>query len=231
MSHSIEEQRFFGMKEDYRSFLGILGKAQREYKLRVFEYCLLTNHYHLLLQTPLGNLGDAMRYLNGIYAMACNGRRGRLGHLTRSRYLSRVIEDQEYFETVARYIAFNPVGAGLAEQPEDWLFSSYRATIGLSKPPRFLDVKGLLDRLNPFGETGEPQTSCFDAPDPMRREFNEELVLIRPTLSEIFGKAERGDAVQEAVKRWEYRHAEIADFLGLTRSAVSKLLKQVTKSA
>ncbi len=232
MSHSIEEQRFFRMKEDYRSFLGILGKAQQRYKLKVFAYCLLTNHYHILMETPLGNLGAAMQYLNGVYAMACNGRKGRRGHLTRCRYNARVIEDNDYFQTVANYIAFNPVGAGLAVRPEDWLFSSYRATIGLSKPPRFLDVKGLLGYLNPFGANpGEQPSKYLRNTGSTQWEFDERLVLVRPTLSEIFSNAETGPAICEAINRWEYRQSDIADFLGVNKSTVGRKLKKCTKSA
>jgi REP element-mobilizing transposase RayT len=232
MSHSIEEQRLFVKKDDFRLFLGILARTQREYCLKIFAYCLLNSHYHVLLQTPLANLGQAMQYLNGMYAIACNSRRGRLGHLTQRRYNYRVIEDQDYFQIVACYIASNPVNAGLVARPEDWVFSSYRATIGLSKPPRFLDIDGLLDFFSPFrGLRADAYSAFLKETDTIEREFDEHLVLSRPTLSYIFGSMEREMAICEAVRRWEYRHAEVADFLGLRRSAITKILQKFTKSA
>lgn len=232
MSHSIEEQRLFVKKDDFRLFLGIMGRTQIEYSLNIFAYCLLNDHYHVLLQTPLGNLGQAMQYLNGVYVMACNGRKGRLGHLTQRRYNCRLIEEQEYFQVVARYIAYNPVKAGLVARPEDWLFSSYRATVGLCKPPRFLDIDGLLAFFNPFRESRDDAYSAFlKETEETEMEFDEHLVLLRPTLNHIFAGLARDMAVREAIHRWEYKHADVADFLGLKRSAISKILQKFTKSA
>ncbi len=232
MSNSIEEQRLFTKKHDFRSFLGILKKTQEEYGLRIFSYCLLTTHYHILLQTPLGNLGQAMQYLNGVYAMGRNGRIGRLGHLTRRRYNYRLVEDLDYFQVIVRYLALNPVKAGLVVNPEDWPYSSYRSAMGLSRPPKFLDLKGLLDMLSPYcGEGSQAYCYFMKQPDPTHWEFNEDMVLLRPTLSHIFRDVGGDEAIHEAVHRWKYRHAEVGDFLGISRSSVSKILKRFTKSA
>jgi hypothetical protein len=96
------------------------------------------NHYHLLLDTPRGNLSDAMGYINGECAQSSNWRHGRTGHLFNERFKSLVVPRKLYLKRVSRSIALNPVAAGMVRQPSDWPWSSYRANIGIDTGPTFL---------------------------------------------------------------------------------------------
>ena len=107
-------------------------------------YCLMGNHYHLLLETPDGNLSLAIRQLNGVYAQSFNRRHGRVGHLFQGRFESRLVEKETYLLAVSRYIVLNPVRANMVPHPSHWQWSSYRAHAGCVKPPPLLTVDWLL---------------------------------------------------------------------------------------
>lgn len=134
---------------DRRLFLELVAKAVERYHWRILCYCLMTNHYHLLLQTPEPNLSRGMRQLNGVYAQSFNHRHARVGHLFQGRYAARVVQADEHLLLAVRYIVRNPVRAGLCHDPSQWRWSSHRAALG--KEPRwFLDRTGLLAH---FGST------------------------------------------------------------------------------
>jgi REP element-mobilizing transposase RayT len=95
------------------------------YGWRIHAYCLMTNHFHLLVETPDANLSRGMQRLNSEYATYFNTRFAHVGHLFQQRFVSRLIESEHYFLEALRYIAFNPVRAGLCEHPADWPWSSF----------------------------------------------------------------------------------------------------------
>ena len=107
------------------------------------------NHYHFLIETPLGNLSSAMRFLNSKYAQWFNYKYDRVGHLFQSRYKSTLVEKDAYVAELARYIVLNPVKAKLVEHSSQWRFSSYRATVALDREPGWLSKDNLLHR---FGQ-------------------------------------------------------------------------------
>jgi len=139
----------FTTDEDREYFLVVLADIVRRYRWRCYAYCLMTNHYHLALTTPDPNLGAGMGRLNQLYAQWFNRRHDRIGHLFQERYWSHVIETDERMLAVVRYVAANPVRAGLCGRAEQWRWSSARATAGLAATPDFLDVGWLLGRLAP----------------------------------------------------------------------------------
>jgi REP element-mobilizing transposase RayT len=108
------------------------------------SYCLMGTHYHLVVQTPDANLSEGMQLLNGRYAQRFNGRHGRRGHLFGERFYSVHVESDSHLFAALRYVARNPVEAGLCAAPEGWRWSSFRATAGLEPAPRFLDLDGVL---------------------------------------------------------------------------------------
>ncbi len=110
-------------------FLGLLGEVCARYEWRCFAYCLMTNHYHLVVETAQPNLSAGMRQLNGRQSQAFNYRHQREGHLFQGRYKAILVEREAYLLEVCRYVALNPVRAGLARAPQAWRWSSYRATL------------------------------------------------------------------------------------------------------
>jgi putative transposase len=126
--------------DDRVEFLGILGDVARRWEWIVLTYCLMPNHFHLVLHVPQCGLSEGMQYLNGGYARRTNARYGRTGHLFRNRFWSKFIDnDSQLLETI-RYVVLNPVRAGLCSRPELWRWSSHRACAGLDETPAFLAV-------------------------------------------------------------------------------------------
>jgi hypothetical protein len=108
------------------------------------HHCLLGNHYHLVLQVLDESLGDVMRDVLAVYAQSFNRRHGRDGHLFERKYWAKRVDTAAYLCELARYVAMNPVRAGLCARPEDWPWSAHRALVGLSAAG-FTAVDALLD--------------------------------------------------------------------------------------
>nr|VFK48404.1 MAG: REP element-mobilizing transposase RayT [Candidatus Kentron sp. TC] len=134
---------------DRELFMTILGEVCRLYNWSIHAWCLMTNHYHVLVETPDANLSKGMRYLNGIYTQRFNRRHGRVGHVYQGRYKAILVEKEIYLLELARYIVLNPVRAGMVDGAEHWIWSSYRATAGLADCPSWFDQGWLLSG---FGE-------------------------------------------------------------------------------
>ena len=137
---------------DYRQFLYCLGEVVLEFRLQCWNYCLMPNHYHATLQPTLPNLSAAVHRLNGSYAMWWNKRHDRVGHVFQGRFKDQIVDREGYLLTLSRYVVLNPVRAGLAERPDDWPWSSYRATVGSGPAPAFL---ASLSTLRLFGDEEE----------------------------------------------------------------------------
>lgn len=136
--------------DDHRVlFLELLRDIVDMFKVEIHGYCLMDNHYHLLIKTPHGNLGRAMRHLNGIYTQRHNRSAKVDGPLFRGRYKGILIDADAYLLNVSRYIHSNPVEAGLVSKAERYAWSSYRAFIGKDTPPRWLTRT---DTLNMIGQ-------------------------------------------------------------------------------
>ena len=117
----------------------------------------MPNHYHATLQPTRANLSEAIRHLNSIYAQWWNKRHKRVGHAFQGRFKDQVVQRDRYLLALSRYVVMNPVRAQLTERPEDWPWSSYSATVGLSSPPAFLAVSSTL-RLFGDAEDSEDRT-------------------------------------------------------------------------
>jgi REP element-mobilizing transposase RayT len=130
-SRGNEQKDIFKSKRDREKFLGYLESAVFRYGAILHAWCLMTNHYHLLLETPLGNLSQIMRHINGAYTNYFNAKRKRAGHLFQGRYKAILIEADAYLVELSRYIHLNPVRAGIVAKPEDYPWSSYGAYVDL----------------------------------------------------------------------------------------------------
>jgi len=127
-----------------RLFLRELERTVVRHDWRILAYCLMQNHYHLVLQIGEAGLSDGMCELNGRFAGTSNWRLKRTNHLFGERFKSWSIEDDDYLFEVTRYVLLNPVRAGLIREPRVWRWSSMRATVGLASGPAFLDVNWIL---------------------------------------------------------------------------------------
>lgn len=130
--------------EDRELFLCVLAETVARFNWICHAYCLMTNHYHLVVETVEGNLSKGMRHLNGVFTQASNRRHGRMGHLFQGRFKGIVVDKDAYLLELSRYVVLNPVRAGMVKVPEDWPWSSFRATIGAVAVPPWLVVDGLL---------------------------------------------------------------------------------------
>lgn len=130
--------------EDRKMFLETLGEVIAQFNWVCYAWCLMDNHYHLLIQTPDGNLSKGMRQLNGIFTQASNRRHRRVRHLFQGRFKAILVDSDVYLLELSRYVVLNPVRAGMVKKPGAWLWSSYRASMGLEPAPPWLAVDGLL---------------------------------------------------------------------------------------
>jgi REP-associated tyrosine transposase len=129
--------------DDRAVFLTHLGEVVDLYEWHLTAYCLMTNHYHLVVRTPEPNIAAGMHRLNLVYARAFNNKHRFEGHLFDARYWSEVLETEDHLLAASRYVVLNPVRAELKQHPHEWQWSSYRQTVGLDPPARFLSLDWL----------------------------------------------------------------------------------------
>ena len=140
-----DRRPIFVSEDDRTLFLLGLQRTVRRYGWMIHAYCLMTNHYHLLLQITERGLSRGMCELNGRYALAFNARHGHSNHVFGRRFWSDLIEDNSRLLTCSRYIVLNPVRAGLRADAAAWRWSSFRACAGLVHAPAFLAIGPLLE--------------------------------------------------------------------------------------
>ena len=129
----------FKSNRDREKFLEYLEKAVDRFGIVIHSYCLMSNHYHLLIETPNANLSAAIQWLNVSYATYFNKKRNRQGHLFQGRFKAILVDVDEYLIHVSRYIHLNPVKAKIVEFPQDYVWSSYATIIGENNKPDWLD--------------------------------------------------------------------------------------------
>jgi putative transposase len=147
MNRGASRQKIFKNDIHRLMFINLLKECQQMFNITLSAYCLMDNHYHLLLSTPDANLPRVMRHLNGIYTQLFNRSQKRDGSLFRGRYKAKLIDDDCYQLSVSRYIHLNPVDASIVTNPADYKWSSYRAYIGLENTPSWLSKSIILNQL------------------------------------------------------------------------------------
>ena len=138
------KQAIFTDTRDRLRFLQLFQRVVDDLGWRCHTHCLMTNHYHLLLQTPEPDISRGMHVLNGVYAKWFNWRHDYTGHLFERRFFSELIEGQAHLLELTGYIVLNPVRAGLTARADKWQWSSFNATVGKREPPRFLETDWVL---------------------------------------------------------------------------------------
>jgi putative transposase len=149
-SRGVEKRMIFDVfRGDRELFLAVLERTIRRYHWLCHAYCLMGNHFHLVVETPKANIAAGMQYLKGIYATRFNEYAGREGALFERRYFDELVETESYAYEIMRYVVLNPVRAGLCAHPREWQWSSYPPTVGLARRPGYLEVRRLHEL---FGE-------------------------------------------------------------------------------
>jgi len=143
-SRGNEKREIFRSNGDREKFLSYLQSAHERYGGIIHVYCLMNNHYHLLLETPRGNLSQILHHINGAYTIYFNIKRRRSGHLFQGRYKAILLEKDAYCQELSRYIHLNPSRAGLLNTLSAYPWSSYPSYIGSRKGPEWLTTDFIL---------------------------------------------------------------------------------------
>jgi len=241
---------------DRERFLALFERVVKRYEWVCHAYCLMGNHFHLVVETPRPSLAAGVRHLNGVYAQAFNHRHRRSGHVFGERFKSVLVEKDEHLMAAAAYVVNNPVRAGLCRAAVDWVYSSYRATAGVVATPAFLTVDWLLSQFASELHTAQARYRTHVAEAALRHlaevrgeiylggdEFIDRLAPNRrlqeiprpqwqplpPPLEELFDKL--GDAaIDVAHRRYGYPLRVIADHVGVHYSTIGRRLADVERS-
>jgi len=250
---------------DRESFLNTVRHVNKRYNWLCHAYCLMDNHYHLIIETPDGNLSQGMRQLNGVYTQLFNKRYGRVGHIFQGRYKAILIQKESHLLEVCRYVVLNPIRARSVNNIEKWKWSSYSATARKGKPHPCLTTDWVLGQ---FGNDrskaekgycnfvkagigggsiwGEVKAqSLFGDSKFVDRLLNylkdhEDIAEIpksqrfmsRPGLGKIFpdslmqDKGRRNKKIKEAIDMYGYSQKEVADFLEMHYTSISRVLNE-----
>jgi REP element-mobilizing transposase RayT len=153
-SRGNNREPLFWSNVDRATFMVILARVAMLFDWRLWAWCLMTNHYHLVVQIRETGLSKGMQRLNTGYSRSTNVRHARQRHLFQNRFASRLIEVDSHLLEANRYVVLNPVRAGMAKRPDTWPWTSYRATVGLEPAPSFLVIEELLGMLSPRRHDG-----------------------------------------------------------------------------
>lgn len=262
-SRGNEKKPIYRDDEDRKSFLDTLHKVNIKYNWLCHAFCLMNNHYHLIIETPDGNLSRGMRQLNGVYTQIFNKRHQRVGHVFQGRYKAILVEKESYLFEVCRYVVLNPVRAKTVNIPEQWKWSSYRGTAGKEKPHPCVTVdwiirqfgtkkrlaerkyrefiqagigeKGVLENVRSQGILGEKEfiekfIGYVKGYEEVKEIPKSQRYIGRPDLEGLFkkelltGRNRRNAGIKKAVVEYGYSQKEVADFLDLHYSTVSRIV-------
>jgi REP element-mobilizing transposase RayT len=218
-------QLIFRDDGDRSFFLQELEVAARRYRWAWLAYCLMSNHCHLVIETPGRTLGLGMRQLAGRHAQTFNRRHGTYGHVFQGRYGSVLVDSDVHFAQLLRYVALNPVSAGLCTDPAEWRWSSHRYMLNGS--PEAANARARVETL--LKAWGGPDGSRYAKLFEPHGEFDETSGAERPwahrpRLDELLATGTPDDAIR-AAREHGYRLAEIAAALGVHESTVSRKLR------
>ena len=268
-SRGNEKKPIFKDDKDRLIFLNILKDVNKRYNWLCHAYCLMNNHYHLIIETLDGTLSRGMRQLNGVYTQTLNKRHRRVGHIFQGRYKAILIDKENYLLEACRYVVLNPVRAKMVEAPEEWKWSSYRGTAGIENPHLSVTTDWILRQFGTKKGGAEKSYMQFIREgvekEPIWTKLKGQILLgettfverfggylkgqkeieeiprnqryvNRPKLDELFEKnvmrhkPARDNKIAAAVERYGYTQKEVADYLKMHYSTISRLIKNEAMS-
>ena len=268
-SRGNERKAIFRNDSDRKLFLDTLAQVNKRFHWICHAYCLMDNHYHLVIETPDGNLSKGMRQLNGIYTQAYNKRHGRVGHLFQGRFKGILVQKDSHFLEVCRYVVLNPVRAKSTNHPPHHKWSSYQATAGGAQAHPCLTPDEILghfahrraaaqEKYSDFVQDGIGSRSIWEEleaqsllgvegfAEGLRHLVTEKQQILeipkgqrfvgRPSLEKLFAqrtadKTTRDQLIEKAVSELGYSQMELASFLDLHYSTISRILSIATRTA
>ena len=217
MNRGKGRQKVFLREEDREEFLKLLEEIHRRWKVEIYAYCLMDNHYHICFRTPQGNLSRVMRHVDGVYTQRFNRAHKTDGSLFRGRYKALVIDEEEYLGAVVRYIHLNPVKAGLVKEPKDYEWSTHRVYVTRSQRVGWVHTQKLSESLG--GGKG------FDEYVKAGNDEEIEKFYKRGRLSPILGDEVFVEEVQDKVKGPGDEH--VRDEGKILQPRIEKIIKCV----
>ena len=257
MARGNARERIYLDDEDRQRFLDGLSRVCDRFGWILWAYCLMDNHYHLLVETEQPTLSRGMREVNGGYSQCFNRRHGRVGHVLQGRYKAILVDKEAYLTELQRYIVLNPVRAGLSGSAGDWRWSSYAAVMGQAEPLLGLAADRLLALFGTertaartafarfvaegVGQVFEPevQAQCFlgsenfvanvmGMAEPVSAEVPRRQRLA-PSLPQIEADAaNRNEAIRRAYATGAYTLGEIGAHFGLHYATISRIARQAS---
>jgi len=224
-SRGNERKYLFKSKGDREKFLSYLKSATQRYGALIHVYCLMSNHYHLLMETPLGNLSQIMQHINGAYTTYFNVRHRRSGHLFQGRYKAILVDIDRYAKELSRYIHLNPVRAGIIDTPETYDWSSYPYFIGHKKTPEWLITNFILSY---FGKkVSKAQKNYRNFVDAiLGQEYNNPLNNV--VNSTILGSAEFTEEIKKKYLKDKYGDRNLPALIAFShRPTIENIEKEV----
>ncbi|AFV96915.1 hypothetical protein B649_03005 [Candidatus Sulfuricurvum sp. RIFRC-1] len=222
--------------DDYEMFLMIVCKACKNYRVILHDYCLMSNHYHLLVECELENLSLFMKHINSNYAIYVNKKYKRSGHFWQGRFYSRYINSDEYFYTLVKYIEQNPIEAGMAQSVGEYPYTLLRAIKNKTTLIECAVHSKLIDEIKDIDQfvgvsLNEEDIGRLQAIEKQKVVFNEDVKSLAYTKSlnnhfkNIKTTVLRDNAIAEALADG-YTQAQIARHLDISRARVSQMVKK-----
>ena len=225
-SRGNEQKDIFKSKKDREKFISYLESASVRYGAVIHAYCLMSNHYHLLIETPHGNLSQIMKHINSSYTTYYNVKRKRAGHLLQGRYKAILVDGDAYATELSRYIHLNPVRAGIVAVPEDYPWMSYCYYIG-EKVPDWLTTGFTLGYFSKNIETAREKYKSF-VHDLIKQEYQSPL--LETVASTILGSPKFVSAIQERHLNSKKADRDLPSLRELTcRPSLDDIVKAVKK--
>jgi REP element-mobilizing transposase RayT len=251
-----ERRDIFREETDFVRFLELLELGIERHGWLCHAYCLMNNHYHLLVETPRANHPEGMRHLNGRYTQDFNRRHDRVGHLFQGRYQAVLVEKEPYLLTLVRYIARNPLAIDGCDRPQDWRWSSYGEMLGERPAPSWLTTDWVVARFGQTTERGRHELRAYVDGDHPASDLDVHGVILGsedfireksadvpasleiprlqrqplpPSLDELLRMP--GDQITAAYRDWGYAMCEIATHIGCHYSTISRHIKRAEQKA